>query len=581
VHAALLAASVVLFLVSAWMLHMASRRLAQARAQAIARPAARAPLTDDMARRLRELTQTRDRDQLVLKERERMLEALRLSEERYRVLFEGNPLPVWTFDAETLRFCAVNEAAVRTYGYSREELLAMKASDLKPAEDVAAMRTQVDQDVARGGIIPVGVKRHRTRDGRELQMEIVAHAVHLEGRRTMLAIGTDVTERRRLEEQLRQAQKMDAIGRLAGGIAHDFNNILSIILNYTEFVADGVGPDHAVAPDLREVVTAAKRAASLTNQLLVFSRKQTPQLKAVELNPLVRDFERMLARVLGEHIEVRADLDPHLGSVKADRTQLEQVLMNLAVNARDAMPDGGRLTIETANVTLSSSEAQALALPAGDYVTFAVHDTGCGMDQATAARIFDPFFTTKGVGKGTGLGLSTAFGIVQGHLGAIAVTTAPGRGSTFRVHMPLIAARAVPAPAGTPPSPSPGTETILVVDDDPGVRNAARRALLRAGYTVLEARNAHAALDVLHDRGHEVAAVLTDVVMPHVDGPTMVRQALERFPHLRILYMSGYSEHESVKVPLAEGDRFLAKPFETAELLAAIREVIDGASVAA
>jgi hypothetical protein len=534
-----------------------------------------------MARRLREMTQTRDRDQLVLRERNRMLGALRHSEERYRMLFDGNPLPVWMFDAETMRLCAVNEATVRTYGYSREELLAMKATDLKPAEDAAAMCVQVGQDVVKSGAIPVGVKRHRTRDGRELEMEIVAHSVELEGRPAMLAIGTDVTEKRKLEEQLRQAQKMDAIGRLAGGIAHDFNNILSIIINYAEFVGDGVGPDHAASPDVREIITAAKRAATLTHQLLVFSRKESPQLQLVELNPVVRDFQRMIARVVGEHIEVRAELDPHLGAVKADRAQLEQVLMNLAVNARDAMPEGGKLTIETANVTLSASDAQALSLPAGEYVSFAVRDTGCGMDDATAARVFDPFFTTKGIGKGTGLGLSTVFGIVQGHLGAIAVTTAPGRGSTFRVHVPRAAGRAASAPSGSSPAPASGTETILVVDDDPGVRSAARRALLRAGYAVLEAPNGQEALDVLHDRGHGVAAVLTDVVMPHVDGPTMVRRALEEYPHLRVLYMSGYSEHESVKVPLGEGDQFLSKPFETSELLAAIRMVIDGASAAA
>ncbi|HEY6462518.1 MAG TPA: ATP-binding protein, partial [Polyangiaceae bacterium] len=367
----------------------------------------------------------------------------------------------------------------------------------------------------------------------------------------------------------------------AGGIAHDFNNLLAAILTYSEFIATELEPDHPVQADVAEVRKAAKRAAELTRQLLVFSRRDLVKPSVLDVNDSITDLLNLLRRTIGEDIELNAELAPDLPRVLADPGELEQVLMNLAVNARDAMPDGGRLTIETANVTLSSSEAQELALPAGEYVTLAVHDTGCGMDEATAARIFDPFFTTKGVGKGTGLGLSTAFGIVQGHLGAIAVTTAPGRGSTFRVHVPRVAGRAASAPSGSSPPPSPGTETILVVDDDPGVRNAARRALVRAGYAVLEARNAHAALDVLHDRGHEVAAVLTDVVMPHVDGPTMVRQAHERFPHLRILYMSGYSEHESVKVPLAEGDRFLAKPFETAELLAAIRQVIDGASVAA
>jgi two-component system, cell cycle sensor histidine kinase and response regulator CckA len=419
------------------------------------------------------------------------------------------------------------------------------------------------------------------RDGRTVVVMAQRTPISFDGARSILVIARDVTQTRELEEQLRQAQKMDAIGRLAGGVAHDFNNLLGIVLNYAEFAIGSLDERHPAVADVQEIAAAARRAAALTRQLLLFSRKQTPQTKVVALDSVVTDVQRMLSRVIGADIRMTTALAARPGSIDADPSQLEQVLLNLVVNARDAMPGGGNLTIETAQVELDGVDARAAGIKPGRYVMLAVRDTGCGMDAATASRVFEPFFTTKDVGKGTGLGLATVFGIVQQHGGGISIETAPGRGTTFRLYFPRVV-RAVDSlrPPAMELLPS-GPETVLVVDDDERIRAVVRRILTDRGYSVLEARNAHAALDQLQDRADDVRLVVTDLVMPGIDGRSMAGQVLERYPHIRMLYMSGYTEHPAVKVALTRRDHFLQKPFGAHELEQAVRRALDEESAAA
>jgi PAS domain S-box-containing protein len=388
----------------------------------------------------------------------------------------------------------------------------------------------------------------------------------------------DVTEQRQNEEQLRVAHRMESIGRLAGGIAHDFNNLLTVIINHTAFAAKDVGKEDPLQADLAEIGKAAERAGLLTRQLLAFSRKQVLKPQVLDLNKIVGGMEKMLRRLLGEDIDLAVVLAVGLGKVMADPGQIEQVVMNLAVNARDAMPDGGKLTIETAYVELDGAySSQHVGMKPGPYVMLSVSDTGCGMDERTRARLFEPFFTTKQTGKGTGLGLATVYGIVKQSGGDIWVYSEPGHGTTFKVYLPHeLSAKETGERASQLTTDAVGTETILVVEDEDAVRNLAKRILERAGYTVLTAANGGEALVICGRQQESVGLVLTDVVMPGMNGKELADRLARLYPNLRVLYMSGYTDDAIVhRGVLAPGTHFIGKPFNAADLTRMVREVLD------
>jgi two-component system cell cycle sensor histidine kinase/response regulator CckA len=377
------------------------------------------------------------------------------------------------------------------------------------------------------------------------------------------------------EEQLRQSQKMEAIGRLAGGVAHDFNNMLSVILGYSELAASGLAPDDERLGHLREVRTAGRRAADLTKQLLLFSRHGAVERQVLDLNTLLGGMEKLCRRLLGEDVELVYRRSASPARIRANPGHIEQVVMNLVVNGRDAMPTGGRLTIETSEVILTgASTSMVLPVAAGSYVCVAVSDTGVGMDRATRERIFEPFFTTKERGKGTGLGLSTVFGIVQQSEGSIEVLSECGRGTTFNVYFPSVeAAVAVPAKASLPPTLR-GTETVLIVEDEDSVRAVARTILRRYGYTVLEALSPEEAVS-LCERHPEIRLILSDIVMPKMSGPELSRLLRAQCHDAKVLFMSGYTDDSLARYPLEAGEDFLQKPFTPESLTRKLREVLD------
>ncbi len=390
-------------------------------------------------------------------------------------------------------------------------------------------------------------------------------------------ITRDVTERLHLEEQLRNAQQLEAIGRLAGGIAHDFNNILSIIMGHAELLL-ATGVDERSRIGLEQVRRAAERAASLTQQLLAFSRKQVLQPKVLDLNDTVADVQKMLSRVIGEDIELIARLHPSLMAVKADPGQVEQVLMNLAVNARDAMPQGGKLAMETSNVEIHADEARDLDLAAGRYVMLRVTDTGNGMDAVTLAHIFEPFFTTKPMGKGTGLGLSTVYGIVKQSGGGIQVESDPGRGTAFRIYLPATDDSSIKqGDRMTNSHVVGGSETILIAEDEPDLRELTRIFLESFGYKVLEAGSAEQAIRTVEEFDAPIHLLLTDVIMPGLSGPQLAESILRKDPRTKIVYMTGYTDDMVVQHKVLEpGVQLLQKPFSRAELAAKVRATLDG-----
>jgi two-component system, cell cycle sensor histidine kinase and response regulator CckA len=389
-------------------------------------------------------------------------------------------------------------------------------------------------------------------------------------------IGLDVTQRRALEEQYRQAQKMEAIGQLAGGIAHDFNNLLTVIDGYSVLIADEMGPEFRCRSDLNEIRRAAERATSLTKQLLAFSRRQILEPCVLDLRKSLMAMEPMLRRLIGEDVEVVVQAPPDVGHVRADPGQIEQVILNLALNARDAMPDGGTLRLEVADVLVDESSArQGVPTTPGHYVMLGVSDTGAGMDRATQARIFEPFFTTKQQGKGTGLGLATVYGIVKQSGGYIWVSSESGNGSTFRVYLPYVD-DAIEAPVTPPASGSlRGSETILVVEDEEGVRELARRALQRYGYRILIAPTPREALDITRTEPGTIHLLLCDVVLPQMSGSALTARIGQGRPDMRVLYMSGYTDDMIVhRGVLDEGTPFLRKPFTSEALARKVREVL-------
>jgi two-component system, cell cycle sensor histidine kinase and response regulator CckA len=510
-------------------------------------------------------------------EQRRTAEALRASAELYRSLFEEAPYSMWVVDAETLRFLEVNRTAVSHYGYSREEFLAMTLLEIRPPEEIPGMLEGVQAVLA--GEPRAGAHRHRTKAGELRDVAVASRPVSFGGRRALLAVIDDVTERHRLEAQLRQAQKMEAIGQLAGGVAHDFNNLLTTILGYSDLVADALADRPELRSQVEEIAKAGQRGAALTRQLLAFSRKEALQPRLVDLNAVVEGVETMLRRLIGEQVELATRLQPGLGSVMADPSQLEQVIVNLALNGRDAMPDGGQLLIETSEVELDAVEARghAGASPCRE-VRLAVSDSGCGMGAVTRARIFEPFFTTKEPGRGTGLGLSTVYGIVQQCGGRIEVDSEPGRGSCFKIYLPRAAAVAEsPRQTAGPEAELPsGWETVLVLEDDPALRQLARVLLEGGGYRVLAAETVAEALGLVGRHAGPIQLLLTDVVMPGASGHEITSRLAAVRPEAGVLYMSGYTgEVVGRRGLLPQGAALLEKPFTERSLLRKVREALD------
>ena len=628
-------------------------------------------------------------------------------EERYRLLFDHNPAPMWVYDEDTLRFLAVNESAVKQYGYSVKEFLEMTLEDIRPREDVAAFRCRLTQ------VEPVNEQscgwRHCRKNGTVIFVDIVSHSVDFEGRSARIVLAMDVTarrlaeaalsesigilravvddsplaiiiyapdliitrwnkaaaaqfglsaeqaigqsvlaiipenkleestrlrgrltagevitnfetkrkrndgiirdvqlsecalhgangaltgfvsivsdetERKSLEAQYRQAQKMEAVGQLAGGVAHDFNNLLTVIISYSQMLLGDMDEGSASHTDVREIKRAAERAALLTKQLLAFSRQQVLRPQILDLNLVIGDLEQMLRRLLREDISIVFTLDAELGSVAADPGQVEQIVMNLVVNARDAMETGGRLAIETANVVFETPyhlRANEPPIEAGAYVMVAVSDNGAGMTADVQAHVFEPFFTTKSPHEGTGLGLSTVYGIVKQSGGHLAMYSEPGHGTIFKIYLPRVG---TPVQAGELDDVATdfahrGGETILIVEDDDALRIVARRSLEQCGYVVLEAPDGRAAMSMCAQQEGSLHLVVTDMVMPEMSGAELAERIAMSFPDVKVLLMSGYTRDEAARRGIAnERYSFLEKPFTPTKLASRVRELLDGA----
>jgi PAS domain S-box-containing protein len=474
----------------------------------------------------------------------------------------------------------VNPAFTQLTGYTAEEAVGKNPRDLvKSGKHAPAFYQQLWETILAGRTWH-GEMINRRKDGR-LYTEDQAVTPILDASGTIthfVAIKKDIAERLQLEAKLRQAQKMESVGQLASGIAHDFNNLLTVINGMSDLLLAQVSQDDPMHADVREILHAGERAATLTSQLLAFSRQQILESRVMTFNTVVAGMESLLRRLLGEDIDLVVVLTPGVGNVKVDPGQIEQVITNLAVNARDAMPQGGQLTIETQNVTLDEDDARrhGVAVPPGSYVRLAVSDSGAGMDEATRTRIFEPFFTTKGPGKGTGLGLSTVYGIVKQSHGFIWVESEVGQGTSFKMYLPQVTEVAGPVRPGPTAVSSSGTETILLVEDNAGLRKLATRLLAPAGYTVLGAASGEEALRLLEGHDAPVHLLLSDVVMPGMSGRQLAERLAQIRPGMKVLYMSGYTSDTIVRHGVLDAKvPFLNKPFTAAALLRKVREVLD------
>jgi two-component system, cell cycle sensor histidine kinase and response regulator CckA len=516
-------------------------------------------------------------------------EALRESEARFRRLAESGVIGILTTDL-TGHVLDANDAYLKMVGYSREELARgeLEWVQMTPPEAVALGERALAELRASGVATPWETETFRKDKSRVPVLvgvatlehpRCIAFVVDLTGKREAEAGRARAEEAlRQSEEQLRHAQKMEAVGRLAGGVAHDFNNVLSVILSHSELIIEDLKATDPMRADVDEIRKAAMRAAGLTRQLLTFSRQHVVQPKVLDLGDVLGTMDKMLQRILGEDIELAAVVPEKRWRVKADPTHLEQVVLNLVVNARDAMPLGGKLTIEIANVVLDEEYASGhLAAKSGPHVMLAVTDTGCGMNKETQRRIFEPFFTTKEVGKGTGLGLSTVFGIVQQSGGNIWVYSEVGKGTTFKVYLPRADGELDARRAYSAPSSPRGRETILLVEDEEQVRTVTLSILRRQGYRVLAAPHPGAALLLAEDHAEAIELLITDVVMPQMSGPELAKRLAGARPAMKVLYMSGYTDDAVVRHGVLEaGVAFLQKPITPASLATKIREVLDG-----
>lgn len=510
-------------------------------------------------------------------------ESLRNSEERYRYAARVSNDAIYDWDVASNRF-EWNEGMVSLFGYPAEEVgttIEWIVGLLHPEDTERVMGTFYSVFEKGGGTNWKAGYRLRRKDGKYSDAEGRAYIIRAADGSPKRVIGaiSDRTQQQSLETQLRQAHKMEAIGRLAGGIAHDFNNILTVIRMSSEFLLADMPESDERRQDAQEIMKASDRASRLTRQLLAFSRHQVLNPRLLSLNEIISGLDGMVRRVVPENIEVTTELDPALIQVRADAGQMEQVILNLVINAGDAMPNGGRLAIRTSNTEVDASFAAAhLDVQAGHYVCVTVSDTGFGMDHDTASRIFEPFFTTKSLGKGTGLGLSTVHGIVTQSGGKIWVYSEPGLGTTFKIYLPK--GEGVATPARTPtyiaPTASP-SETILLVEDEEQTRDAVHRNLVRAGYTVLAARNGIQGLETARSHPHVIHLVLTDSLMPEMGGAELVKRLKEARPGIVVLMMSGYTEELAPTGPVGDAEFFIEKPFTTAELLLGIHTALRGA----
>ena len=501
--------------------------------------------------------------------------ALRESESKYRVLVANADEAIFIAQDETVKF--PNPKALEMTGYSTADLAAVPFAGLIHPEDRG---TVLERYIARlrGGVPPeTHPFRIMRKSGEEIWVLLTANLIDWEGRPGVLCLLRDITKERNLEAQFRQSQKLEAVGRLAGGIAHDFNNLLTVTLGYCDLALARIGAKDPLRRDLEEIRKASDRCATLTRQILAFSRKQILVPKVINLGDVVADMDKMLRRLIGEDLDLVAVGGKDLWNVKADPGQVEQVIVNLVVNSRDAMPGGGKLTIEASNVVLDKTYTSGHQyVSPGSYVLLAVSDTGSGMDEGTVARIFEPFFTTKE--KGTGLGLSTVYGIVKQSGGHINVYSEPGIGTTFKMYFPAVEEKVTESsgPGTLPSEELRGDETILVVEDEEPVRQMVREILVLYGYTVLEARSGGEAVDLCSRHQGPVHLMLTDVVMPGMNGVELSKRLAPAQPEMQVLFMSGYTAEAITHQGFLEpGIAFIHKPFTMDSLARKMREVLD------
>jgi len=526
----------------------------------------------------RDVTQLKEQEERLRRAEEDLRHSHGVLASRYKAVVRASGQLIYEWDTVTGAVSYSN--AEVTLGYALEDMAGGIAHwiDLIHPEDRSRFKAEIDSATRSKQSFTLEY-RVRNRDGSYLHVLDRGYFVTAEGGNPNRFVGfvADVSDRKRLEEQLRQAQKMEAVGALAGGVAHDFNNLLTVIVGYSELQIARLADGDPLRKDLLEIKKAADRAAALTRQLLAFSRKQVLQPRVIDLNETVAEMEKMLRRLVRADIEFVLALEPSLERVEVDPTQVEQVLMNLVVNARDAMPAGGRLVIETANVVLDETYPLShIGTSAGPHVMLAVSDNGCGMDKKTRDRAFEPFFTTKGLGEGTGLGLATVYGIVQQSGGNIFVYSEPGAGTTFKVYFPQVQAPRESSVEQVPGGVARGSETILLVEDEDMVRALAKRVLQDQGYSVLETRDGVEALAQARQHKGDIDLVLTDVMMPRMSGVDLVQVLREARPRIKVLYMSGYTDQGIVRLgELSQGAAFLQKPFATDALAETVRRILD------
>ncbi|MGH9734355.1 MAG: PAS domain S-box protein [Candidatus Acidiferrales bacterium] len=495
------------------------------------------------------------------------------AEERFYKAFHANPEPITIARLDDGMYIDVNESFLRVTGCTRDEVIGRTSVDLnfwERAEDRAVMLRALENN----GSIRDAEITFLTKAGEQRVGLNSAEIIEIDGKKCVISIFRDMTDQKALERQLRKSQRMDAIGQLSGGIAHDFNNLLTVMIGHSELLEERLARSEASLRSVEEIKKAGTHAASLTRQLLAFSRQQILEQKVLDLNGIIADLEKMLQRLIGENIEFKTLLDPKLGRIKADPGQMQQVIMNLVVNARDAMPNGGKLLIRTANAEIERAFKVDANLPPGPYVLLEITDTGVGMSPETQTHIFEPFFTTKEVGKGTGLGLSTVYGVVKQSSGHIAADSAVGHGTTFSIYLPRTAEK-VPArkPGPCRAESLRGTETLLLVEDASSVRELTREWLTTGGYNVLEAHSPEDAIRIAKENHGVIHLLITDVIMPRMNGPALAKQLIAMRPEMKILYISGYTgfiDQRSIE-PAAS---IVSKPFTREALLGKLREVV-------
>ena len=505
-------------------------------------------------------------------ERKNTEEQLRQSEERFSKVFHGSPVAITISRLSDGQFLDVNERTSELLGYSRDEMVGKTDIELNlwlHEED----RRRAFAIATRKVREPAHESTMRDREGNLRDVLMSLDHITIDGEECALALTLDISERKRLETDLSHSQKMEAIGRLAGGVAHDFNNLLTAMSGYCDLLVQNLPVESVLRESAENIHRLAARAAVLTRQLLVFGRRQVIRESVIDLNAVIREMEPMLRRVIGEDITLEAHLDPNLASIRADPAQLEVAFLNLVLNARDAMPRGGRLTIETNNLSAVDEEAR---------IGLVVRDTGFGMDKRTRSHLFEPFFTTKEVGKGTGLGLSTVYSVVKQAGGHIEVVSEPGKGATFSISLPVVVgASKMSRPRDSIPQPELGSETILLVEDDEDVRDYVGLVLARAGYTVLVAQDGGAAVEIAQNHPGPIHLLLCDVVMPQLNGREVVERLLPLRPDIRVLHVSGYpGETISRYGVIPPGIAFLQKPFTAEPLMRKVREVLESEAIA-